>query len=248
MSGLANSLSAINGLTKTEIASLLIPTVIAFLIGAFIAPLILRQLCKYKMWRKQELTTTLDGRPAPITQRLNNDKKRQVPRMGGLVIVTSVVLTTLVCYLISQFGNGELVNNIDLINRNQTWLPLFALLGGFVIGFLDDLVIVRDFGPSQPRLKRYVGGGLPLKLRILIVALIGVCCGWWFFVKLGVTSVEVPFWQEVELGWLIIPFIIVVAVATYSGGIIDGGRWFVWWGVRHHFRHLFSHRLAPGQY
>lgn len=213
-------MSLASDVTQTDIATILIPTVIAFLVGALMTPAILKALYKYKMWRRQELVQSVDGRPAPITKKLNNDAQRQVPRMGGLAIVVAVLATTLICALISRLGDGELITGINLVSRTETWLPLFALAGGFVIGFLDDLIVAKDC--LSGRLKRYIGGGLPLGWRILVVAAIGVCCGWWFFVKLGVTSVEVPFWQEVEIGWLIIPFIVIVAVATYSGGIIDG--------------------------
>jgi phospho-N-acetylmuramoyl-pentapeptide-transferase len=46
--------------------------------------------------------------------------------------------------------------------------------------------------------------------------------GCWFFYKLGLTSIHIPFGGEIYLGILIIPFFIIVALATFSGGVIDG--------------------------
>jgi phospho-N-acetylmuramoyl-pentapeptide-transferase len=54
------------------------------------------------------------------------------------------------------------------------------------------------------------------------VALISGFAAWWFFAKLGVSAVGVPFLGPIELGYLFIPFFILVSLAIYAGGIIDG--------------------------
>ncbi|KKP64767.1 MAG: Phospho-N-acetylmuramoyl-pentapeptide-transferase, partial [Candidatus Nomurabacteria bacterium GW2011_GWF2_35_12] len=46
--------------------------------------------------------------------------------------------------------------------------------------------------------------------------------GLWFYYKLGMISIHVPFGGDMYLGILIIPFFILVALATFSGGVIDG--------------------------
>ena len=46
--------------------------------------------------------------------------------------------------------------------------------------------------------------------------------GIWFYFKLGMTAVHIPFFGEIFVGILIIPFFIIVALATFSGGVIDG--------------------------
>ena len=52
--------------------------------------------------------------------------------------------------------------------------------------------------------------------------LLSLAIGLWFFFKLGITTVHIPFGGEIYLGFLIIPFFILVAFATFSGGVIDG--------------------------
>jgi len=54
------------------------------------------------------------------------------------------------------------------------------------------------------------------------MALVSLLIGGWFFYKLGMNSVHIPFDGEMYLGILIIPFFILVALATFSGGVIDG--------------------------
>jgi phospho-N-acetylmuramoyl-pentapeptide-transferase len=44
----------------------------------------------------------------------------------------------------------------------------------------------------------------------------------WFFYKLGMTSINIPFNGELYLGFLIVPFFVLVSLATFSGGVIDG--------------------------
>ena len=46
--------------------------------------------------------------------------------------------------------------------------------------------------------------------------------GWWFFYKLGISSIHIPFAGEINLGVFIIPLFVIVALATFSGGVIDG--------------------------
>ncbi|MEK7090056.1 MAG: phospho-N-acetylmuramoyl-pentapeptide-transferase, partial [Patescibacteria group bacterium] len=68
----------------------------------------------------------------------------------------------------------------------------------------------------------YVAGGLPLSLRIATVLAIGAVGAWWFFVKLGVSTIAVPFLGEFSLGIFFIPFFMLVMLALFSGGVIDG--------------------------
>ncbi len=46
--------------------------------------------------------------------------------------------------------------------------------------------------------------------------------GWWFYSKLEVTGVNVPFDGVLELGMLIIPFFVLLTLCLYASGVIDG--------------------------
>jgi phospho-N-acetylmuramoyl-pentapeptide-transferase len=58
--------------------------------------------------------------------------------------------------------------------------------------------------------------------RLLIVSSIGAVGGWWFFYKLGWDVLHVPLLGDFHIGLLYIPLFVVVMVASWSGGIIDG--------------------------
>ena len=55
-----------------------------------------------------------------------------------------------------------------------------------------------------------------------MVALIGLIGGYWFFYKLGYTTIHVPGSGDIFFGIWYIPFFVLVMLAVYSGGVIDG--------------------------
>ena len=75
-------------------SKVLFPAVISFLIGILIAPRIGRFLYKNKLWKKKNVTKTIDGKEATITAMLHNDEQVKVPRMGGTVVIFSVFIIT----------------------------------------------------------------------------------------------------------------------------------------------------------
>ena len=75
---------------------------------------------------------------------------------------------------------------------------------------------------------KYVGGGMGFKKRLLIVILIGLVGGFWFYSKLGWDSIHIPLLFnfpagiDLVLGYWIVPLFVLVMVACWSGGVIDG--------------------------
>ncbi|MCR4274795.1 MAG: hypothetical protein NUW02_01970 [Candidatus Campbellbacteria bacterium] len=190
------------------------PTTVSFTIGILITPIVTHYLYKYQCWKKTSVVKASDGGEAPISQKLHNDEERKTPRMGGIVIWASVLLTTVFFVIISSFADG-MFQTISFLSRNQTWLPLFTLIVGALVGLFDDYLSIK--GSLD-----YVGGGLSLTKRVGLVTLVGIIGAWWFYEKLDVSSVIVPFFGTFDIGWLFIPFFILVMLGTYSGGIIDG--------------------------
>lgn len=199
---------------------ILFPAVVSFLIGIAIAPDFIAFLNNRRLWKKKSVATTIDGQLATITASLHNDEAAPVPRLGGFVVWFSVLTTALFLWAISQIYPTELTLKLDFISRNQTWLPLMAMLVGACVGALDDLLVVEAFGS---KLNSYIGGGLSFPVRLFAVSLLGVFAGWWFYAKLGVDSVYIPFYGHVVLGGLLfILFFVIVTLALFSTGVIDG--------------------------
>jgi phospho-N-acetylmuramoyl-pentapeptide-transferase len=64
------------------------------------------------------------------------------------------------------------------------------------------------------------GISLPVRLGLIAAASAGVA--WWFYEKLEISSIGIPFLGQLELGMFFIPFFILVTLAIYASGTIDG--------------------------
>lgn len=194
-----------------DAARVIIPFVVAFGIGIAIAPLITHYLYKHKAWKKKGGKTGMgDENGTPLFNELHKEREVSTPRMGGIVVWASVFVTALLIMLLGLFF-GEPFASFDFVNRGQTWLPLFALMVGALVGLVDDILEVTRSS-----------GGLNLRWRLLVVAAIGAFCGWWFYAKLGVSAVGLPFLGAIPLGGFFILFFVLVTLALYAGGVIDG--------------------------
>lgn len=151
-------------------------------------------------WWKKARTTTISGEAAKVYHKLHAAKhSRNIPTMAGIVFVSATAIVTL-------SGN---------LSRSETWLPLAAMVGAGAIGLIDDIINVRGIGGSIAGMRAKVKSSL-----LLIVALIG---GWWFFSKLGVNDIWVPFFHSLNIGWLIIPLFVLVIFSTANAvNITDG--------------------------
>jgi len=191
-----------------------IPTALAFFLGLLITPIVTHFFYKYKMWKKY-------GRNGHVAaedfHRIHNDNEElNTPRVGGIIIWASVLLTTLLFYLVSIFLPSESNEKMNFLSRNQTLIPFFTLLIGSLIGLWDDLIQIYGHGRFARDYSSW------RKWKVFLVAFISLLIGSWFFYKLDMTSVHIPFGGEIYLGALIVPFFMLVALAVFSGGVIDG--------------------------
>lgn len=194
-----------------DAARVLIPSIVSFVIGIGIAPFVAHFLYKHQAWKKVggKGRGIGDTKGTPLFDELHREREVSTPRMGGIVVWGSVLLTALVIGLVGMIVAP--VAQFEFVNRGQTWLPLFALIVGAFFGAIDDLLEITK---SK--------GGLSLRYRLCVVAVLAAFIGWWFYAKLGVAAVGIPFIGALQLGWFFIPFFILVTLALYASGIIDG--------------------------
>lgn len=197
----------------------LLPVVVSFLIGIMIAPTVIRLLTKYKIWKKKNISKSIDGKDAPITASLHNDEEKKLLRMGGIVVWFAVFFTAMLFWSLSKIYPTIITEKLDFISRAQTWLPLMGMLVGAIVGGIDDLLVAQTLG----KVGTYIGGGLSFPIRLSAVAGMGLFAGVWFFTKLGVSTVYIPFYGHVALGGLtFILFFVIVTIALFSTSVIDG--------------------------
>lgn len=171
----------------------------AFLLAMLFTPIYTFMAYRYKFWKKQRTTSTT-GEKLEIFNKLHADKfKRNIPTMAGVIFVLSIIIITFAFNL----------------NRGQTWLPLAALVGGALVGLLDDIINVRGHGTGV--------AGLRSSIKFAMITAIGLGLGWFFFTKLGFTAIHVPFLGDYTLGWAIIPLFAFVVVATSNAVNISDG-------------------------
>jgi phospho-N-acetylmuramoyl-pentapeptide-transferase len=191
-----------------DILRIFIPATVAFLFGIGLTPFLTHFLYQRRMWKQKGGKVALDGTPAEVFNHLHEHKEVGTPRFGGVIVWGSVVFTA-VLFQILWLLYPSAFEPYAFISRNQTWVPLAALLVGALVGLMDDLYEVEG--------RR----GLPLKVRLGIVALVGLLCAYWFYTKLGVSSIS-SFGAPIELGLWFIPFFVLVTLFIYAGGVIDG--------------------------
>jgi len=187
---------------------------LSFIFSFAATPILTHFLYKYKLWRKDTRKSAVDGKDIPFFKKFHNKDGNKTPRFGGLLIWITVLVLAFVFYFLSKFEIGFLTK-LNFLSRSQTWLPLFALVAASLIGLADDLLQVLQKG-------KYIGGGLKLSHRLGLMALIGLVGGLWFYHKLGWEMIHVPGVGDFSIGIWYIPFFILVMIATYSGGVIDG--------------------------
>ncbi len=59
-----------------------------------------------------------------------------------------------------------------------------------------------------------MGRGLRFRVKVFLYLLVASIGAWWFYVKLGFDSVHIPFYGDIFLGLLFIPFFLLVVVGT----------------------------------
>ena len=192
-----------------------VPSTLAFIVGIISTPLLSDYLYRNKMWKKKSGKVAPDGGATPIFNELHKEKEVGTPRMGGILIWASATIVIGGVWLMSKAFPMSLFQKLDFLSRSQTWLPLWTLILGGLVGLIDDFLEIKGS-------RDYIAGGLSFKKRISIVCLMGLLCGTWFYFKLAIVGIGLPLGYLVYLGPWFIPFFALVTCALYSGGVIDG--------------------------
>ncbi len=191
-----------------------LPSITAFIIGLLSTPILTSFLYKYKMWKKKVKEVSVDGGGTPIFNSLHAEREVSTPRMGGIVIWGSALITTMIFWILSHLFGGVFLK-LDYLSRDQTWIPLFIFIFGAIVGLIDDLFEVYNIKDGHV-------GGLSLKKRLAIITAISFLISLWFYFKLDVNVVNLPFIGATYFGLYFIPFFVIITLFIYSGGIIDG--------------------------
>jgi len=102
----------------------------------------------------------------------------------------------------------------SLLSRGEVYLPLFTLVAVGILGAVDDFFNIRQVGG---------GKGIKAKPKFLLLTLFAILGGYWFYYKLGFSSIHIPRLGDFEIGIWYIPLFILVIVSTANAvNITDG--------------------------
>lgn len=168
----------------------------AFGLAMLLTPIYTHFAFKYKLWKRSRTHSTT-GEALSVISKMRI--KRTLPLMAGLVGVSAITITTLAF-------NWE---------RSQTWLPLAALLGGGLVGLIDDIINIRGKGGNV--------AGLRPQIKFAMITLVALVSGLFFYYKLGYSTVQLPIVGDVEFGWFLIPLFVLAVVSTGNAVNISDG-------------------------
>jgi phospho-N-acetylmuramoyl-pentapeptide-transferase len=182
-----------------DLTGIFVLSVVSFILAMFLTPIYTFLAYRFKFWKKQRTTSTT-GEQLQVFNKLHADKfKRNIPTMAGVIFVVTVFVVTVSMNL----------------NRGQTWLPLAAFIGGAIVGLIDDFINLRGNGKGV--------AGLRSSLKFLMISVVGVVLGWFFFSKLGLDTIHIPFFGDWHVGFAIIPIFAFAVVATGNAVNISDG-------------------------
>jgi phospho-N-acetylmuramoyl-pentapeptide-transferase len=179
-----------------QTTTILLLSLLSFSVAMLLTPIYTHYAYKHQLWKRSRTHSTT-GEALEVIARLRI--KRTVPLMAGLVILAAVTYVTVVFNL----------------TRSQTWLPLAGLLGGGIVGLIDDIINVRGKGGNV--------AGLRAPIKFAMITAVATASSLFFYYKLGYDTVQFPYVGDVFVGWLIIPLFILVVVSTSNAvNITDG--------------------------
>ncbi len=180
----------------------------AFVLAIIFAPTFIKLLHKFKC-SKQIREYASSGEIASIFQSLHG-KKKGIPTMGGILIWGTVLLVVLGSGLMQLIG----ITENSLINRNETFLPLFTLIATALLGAVDDWFNIKGLGKSK---------GINIKPKFLWLTLFATLGSLWFYFRLEYNQIHIPLYGDIAIGWLYIPlFIFIISACAHAVNITDG--------------------------
>lgn len=179
-----------------NITTVLLLSCFSFIVAMLLTPIYTHYAFKHHWWKRSRTHSTT-GETLSVIAKLRI--KRTVPLMAGLVSIAAIALTTVAF-------------NLD---RGQTWLPLAALIGGGLVGLIDDIINVRGGGGNV--------AGLRPQIKFAMVTGVAIALALFFYYKLGYTTILIPGLGDVNLGWGLIPLFVLVVVSTGNAVNISDG-------------------------
>jgi len=191
-----------------QISRLLGLSALSFILAMAWTPALTHFLFKYRLGKQ------IRAEGAPIFNKLHL-KKEGTPTMGGILIWGTTMFLAVIFWALSKLGIDGIITKINFLDRGETLLPLGVLVASAIVGAFDDLMGIFRIGPK--------GGGLKVRHRLLIYAIIALVGAWWFYFKLDRDLIHIPFVGDFGIGlWYILVFVFIIVATAFSTNQTDG--------------------------
>jgi len=175
---------------------------VSFILTMLVTPAFIGFLEKNR-FGKQIREETVDGRKSIIFRGLHA-KKAGTPTMGGVLVwgITAIIV------LLSS------LTPFSVLDRGETYLPLFTLVVTGILGALDDYYNIRGIGTKK---------GIGARPKLFWLTLFALLGAWWFYSRLGYNEIHIPALGDFFIGlWYIPLFAFVIIATSNSVNITDG--------------------------
>lgn len=187
---------------------------VTFFVAMLITPSYIALLRRLRLAKQIRTEASMGGGKATKFHKLHAHKQG-TPNMGGgmiLIVVAIMVLVTVIFQSIQAPLGLSL--HYTLWNRNETFLPLFALFSMGILGAIDDYLNVRNIGGKK---------GMSARVKMLGLTIFAFAGAWWFSTKLGHDSITIPGIGLINIGWgYVLVSIFVITAMANSVNITDG--------------------------
>jgi phospho-N-acetylmuramoyl-pentapeptide-transferase len=190
-----------------DVVRLIITVVSSFLLALFFTPLLTKLLERYGLVKYVERANV------PIFTKLHK-KKEGTPTMGGILVWGTVLLTIVLFEIIGKLGKGTYLENLSFLSRQETFLPLGAMLVAALLGLVDDIFGILRIGVRK--------SGLRVREKIILYTIVAGFCAWWFYFKLDWDLIKIPFVGSFYIGLYIPVFIFIIVATAFSTNETDG--------------------------
>ncbi|MEK7588314.1 MAG: hypothetical protein AAB438_00670, partial [Patescibacteria group bacterium] len=126
-----------------SLVKIFVPTAVAFFSGIVITPLATHFFFKYKMWKKKARTENTSSEDFKNVHEAKAKNEVSVPCVGGIIVFFSVLTTTLLFAILPYFFEGQILDELNFLSREQTLVPLFIFIFGAFLGFIDDILEIE---------------------------------------------------------------------------------------------------------
>ncbi|MDF2379388.1 MAG: phospho-N-acetylmuramoyl-pentapeptide-transferase [Candidatus Gracilibacteria bacterium] len=182
----------------SDIPLILSYSIFAFFVAFIACPPFIAFLRKYKIG-KNIRDEASGGGGAPLFAELHA-KKSGTPTMGGAIIVLTILFCVLLSRVLSYYG----IIDHSLLNRRETYIPVFSLVSCALLGGFDDWLNMKGLWKK----------GIPVTPKFLSLLVLSLVGAWWFYYKLNMTGITLPYYGFLDLGWGYPLFFLFIFMAT----------------------------------